>query len=91
MFRAGYLTTLCSNDISRGCGNRLVWDESQNDEGHWIDVQAYGPPKLTSIEQRSGDVIEVTDAGVIHKANGSNATRSVLFERDWRQAHHRHS
>ena len=47
-----------------------------------IEVKAHGPPRLTRIEQRSGGVIEIGSSGIKHKAQGTNLTRSVLFQRD---------
>jgi RHS repeat-associated protein len=68
--------------IERGPLNNLVWDETR--EGHYIDVQAYGAPRLTKILQRSGDALEITAAGIFHHPTNSSTytTRSVWFERD---------
>lgn len=67
--------------IERGQPNRIVyydWDEAK-----YRDVMTYdAQPKLTSIVQRSGDVIKITDAGVAHYAFGTNLTRSLFMQRD---------
>jgi RHS repeat-associated protein len=69
--------------IERGNGNNVVWaDDPLGNPGHYISVQAYGPPKLTSILQRSGDTIEIRDNGIFHYAGGTHLTRSVFFDRD---------
>jgi RHS repeat-associated protein len=50
-------------------------------------VTAYGQPKLTTIQQRTGDLIRINDGGIFHYA-GSNGTpsatltRQIRFERD---------
>jgi RHS repeat-associated protein len=50
--------------------------------GSNINVQVYGPPKLTSIVQRSGDEIRINGNGIAHYAHGTNLTRSTFFKRD---------
>ena len=49
-----------------------------------VPVKAYLPPvKLTAIQQKSGDRIEVSDQGITHRRAGDySPTRSVWFERD---------
>ncbi len=68
--------------IARGEENQVMWDDSQDSSGHFIPVTAYGEPRLTRIEQRSGDVIEIAEDAIRHLAGGTNLTRSVWFERD---------
>jgi len=65
--------------ITRGPANNVIYEDYP---GHSISVKAYGPPKLTSIVQRSGDTIQITDTGISHYANGTNLTRSVVIDRD---------
>ena len=66
--------------IERGSPNRVIWDDTG--DSHFINVLAYGPPKLTSIVQRSGDTIQIKDNGIFHYANRTNLARSTLFDRD---------
>jgi RHS repeat-associated protein len=73
--------------IRRGERNDILWDGSQNGQGHWIWVQTYGQPKLSEIVQRTGDSIVIQNDGIFHYAgtNGipsTHLTRSVLFDRD---------
>jgi hypothetical protein len=51
--------------------------------GDPLDIRVYGPPKLTSIVQRSGDVITISTNGIFHSTiNNPNSSRSVSFVRD---------
>jgi RHS repeat-associated protein len=50
-------------------------------------VTTYGQPKLTTIQQRTGDLIRINDAGIFHYAGSNGApsaklTRQIRFERD---------
>lgn len=67
--------------ITRGTTNAVVYQDPEQ-PGRYVSARAYGPPKLTSIVQRNGDTIEISASGILHKANGSNLTRSIWFERD---------
>src|SRR5207247_1304215 len=60
-----------------------TWDYGEG-IGDYRPVKAYsGQPKLTSIQQRTGDTITINSAGIWHSLPGStNATRTVLFDRD---------
>jgi hypothetical protein len=67
--------------IERGQPNNVIYDTTGN--GSFVNVTAYGPPRLTSILQRTGDSIEIESDGLRHyPPNSANVTRSVLFERD---------
>jgi RHS repeat-associated protein len=65
--------------ISRGTANTVVY---QDEPGHFINITAYGSPKLTEIKQRSGDRIAISESGVSHYNATNGLTRSMLFERD---------
>jgi RHS repeat-associated protein len=66
--------------ITRGAGNNVIYYP----EGSFspVSAQTYGPPKLTSIVQRSGDRIDITDSGIEHHNPTNGLTRSIFFERD---------
>jgi RHS repeat-associated protein len=71
--------------ITRGEANRVVWYPPG--EGTPIEVQAYGAPALTSIVQRTGDAIVISNNAVLHYAgsNGAtttNLTRAISIDRD---------
>jgi RHS repeat-associated protein len=66
--------------ITRGPVNTVYYDPDRDE--HFVCVQVYGPPKLTEIHQRSGDVIKIGDNGITNYS-GSNPTRSVTFDRDY--------
>jgi len=59
------------------------WDYGEG-TGDYRPVKPYsGQPKLTSIQQRTGDTITINSGGIWHSLPGStNATRTVLFKRD---------
>jgi RHS repeat-associated protein len=66
--------------IERGLADDFVYTE---EPGVYVNARAYGPPKLTSIVQKSGDRIDISDNGLTHYPPGStNATRSIYFDRD---------
>ena len=47
----------------------------------FASVRVFGPPKLTKIIQRSGDIITIGANGISHSI-GTNQTRSISFVRD---------
>jgi RHS repeat-associated protein len=68
-------------NITRGPAQNVAWDK--NGDGNAVNVRAYGPPKLTSIVQRTGDTITISDDAVSHFAPGASIpTRSIFFTRD---------
>jgi RHS repeat-associated protein len=67
--------------ITRGEANNVVWDSTG--DGDWVNVRTFdAQPKLTRIEQRSGDVIVIGTSEIKHYANGANLTRAIVFGRD---------
>jgi len=66
-------------NITRGNANDVLFDNTG--DGHYVNVAVYGPPKLTSIVQRSGDYIKITDAGITHYNASNQITRAVFIER----------
>jgi len=60
--------------ITRGTQNNVVFQPDASSPGHYIEAQTYGPPKLTSIVQRTGDEIHIAPEGLTHWANGTNLT-----------------
>ena len=67
--------------ITRGSPNTVSFDTTGN--GTYKNVRVYGPPALTKIVQRSGDVITVSTNGIFHSTtNNSTINRSVFFDRD---------
>lgn len=70
-------------NITRGSANNVTWqDDPLGNPGHYINVAAYGPPRLTSIVQRSGDRIEINSAGIQRYNPTNGLTRAVWIERD---------
>jgi len=67
--------------ITRPVGTVVDYDATG--EGGWVEAQVYGPPKLTKIEQRDGNTIQITSNSVaFYTNNAPNPTRSILFDRD---------
>jgi RHS repeat-associated protein len=71
--------------ITRGSVNHVYYDTTGN--GNWAYVPVYGSPSLTSIQQRTGDLVTIGPSGIFHYAgtNGlstTNLTRSAGFTRD---------
>jgi RHS repeat-associated protein len=50
--------------------------------GGSVAVEPYGPPQLTEIDERTGDKIMISPAGMTHIDASNNPTRSVYFKRD---------
>jgi RHS repeat-associated protein len=67
--------------ITRGQGNQLVYMDPTN-YGVPIDVRAYSSPQLTEIDERTGDKIMISPAGMTHVDASGHSTRSVYFQRD---------
>jgi RHS repeat-associated protein len=68
-------------NITRGSANSVVLQDPNN-PGQYLSVRAYGPPKLTSIEQRSGDVIVISTNNIYHQDTNGFITRVISFDRD---------
>ena len=45
-------------------------------------ARVYGPPKLTTIVEHSGDTIQISDSGISHYNPSNILTRAILFKRD---------
>ncbi len=68
-------------NITRGSGNQVVYQDPDNPYGFPLQTKAYGAPKLTSIEQRSGDTVVIGQNSIYHQ-NSNGVTRAAYFERD---------
>ncbi len=80
-FPGWILTTKPDNTqyyLRRGSATNIVYGA----DGSPVYARVYGPPKLTEIDEHSGDVIQINNNGISHYANGTNLTRSVYFNRD---------
>jgi RHS repeat-associated protein len=66
--------------ITRGLLNQVYYTPDPSKSGSWANV--YGPPKLTSIVQRTGDQIIITTNSIYHLNKGGTNTQTIWFERD---------
>ena len=65
--------------IDRGLPNVVYYTPNPSSPGYWANT--YGPPLLTRILQRSGDLITISSNGISHSISGST-NRTVSFTRD---------
>jgi RHS repeat-associated protein len=66
--------------INRGTANNVWYD--LDGTGNFASVGAYGPPKLTSIAQRTGDQLIISDSSIYHVDTNGIIGRAISFTRD---------
>jgi RHS repeat-associated protein len=67
-------------NITRGQPISVSYDPDE--DGGNIDIEAYGPPQLTSIVQRTGDILNISSSGITHTNIHGGAAQSTFFQRD---------